>query len=179
LRKKEIISKKTMKQSLINAELIEKEDDCPKVVIDIFERSIPNFKMQTHFYGYDGRGAEPTAFDSNYTYNLGITSFYLIAGGCTGYMATVRNLDKNFNDWKPGGIPIAPLMHLEERKGKLALVIEKAIVSLDSPAFRKLKEMRQDWLGLYPEEDPIRIPDHDSLCVDKTHIPPMILSLNS
>jgi pyrophosphate--fructose-6-phosphate 1-phosphotransferase len=179
LRKKEIISKKTLRQALIDANLISNDEDSPKAVVKIFERTIPKFKMQTHFYGYDGRGAEPTAFDSNYTYNLGATSFFLILSGCTGYMACVRNLEKDFSMWEPGGIPIAPLMHLEERKGKLDLVIEKFLVDLDSPAFKRLKSMRNDWLGIYPEEDRVRDPDPDLLCMDKKHIPPMILSLNS
>lgn len=94
-------------------------------------------------------------------------------------MACVRNLEKDFSMWEPGGIPIAPLMHLEERKGKLDLVIEKSLVDLDSPAFKRLKAMRGKWLGIYPEEDDVRDPDPDILCEDKTHIPPMILSLNS
>ena len=179
LRKKDIISKKTLRQALIDSNLIGEDEDSPKAVVKIFEKTIPRFKMQTHFYGYDGRGAEPTAFDSNYTYNLGAASFFLILGGCSGYMACVQNLEKDFSMWEPGGIPIAPLMHLEERKGRLDLVIEKSLVDLESPAFKKLKSMRTKWLGIYPEEDDIRDPDPDLLCEDKTHIPPMILSLNS
>jgi pyrophosphate--fructose-6-phosphate 1-phosphotransferase len=179
LRKKDIISKKTLKQSLSDNGLISEDEKVPAAVIEIFERTIPKFKMQTHFYGYDGRGTEPTAFDSNYTYNLGTGAFFLICSGCTGYMASVRHLDKAFEKWEPGGIPIAPLMHLEERKGRLNLVIEKSLVELDSPAFQKLKNMREEWLGIYPEEDKTRDPDPDFLYDNKSHIPPMILSLNS
>lgn len=94
-------------------------------------------------------------------------------------MAAVRNLDKDFSSWMPAGIPIAPLMHLEERKGKLWLVIEKAVVDLKSPSFIRFKNMREDWMGVYPEEDRVREPDPDFLSQDKKHIPPMILSLNS
>ncbi|MDY0133133.1 MAG: 6-phosphofructokinase [Desulforegulaceae bacterium] len=179
LRKKDIISRKTLRQALVNANLILKDEEPPKTVSKIFEKTIPKFKMQTHFYGYDGRGSDPTAFDSNYTYNLGATTFFLALSGCTGYMACVRNLEKDFSSWEPGGIPIAPLMHLEERKGKLDLVIEKAVVDLDSRAFKKLKSMRDEWLGIYPGEDKTREPDLDLLSEDKSHIPPMILSLNS
>lgn len=179
LRKKEIISRKTLKQSLLDNNLVCNDGEIPKMALEIFEESIPCFKMQTHFYGYDGRGADPTAFDSNYTYNLGASSFFLICGGCTGYMAVVRNLEKDFESWSPGGLPLAPMMHLEERKGKLALVIEKAIVDLESPAFKRLKDMRDEWVGLYPEEDKVREPDPDNLCEDKMHIAPMILTLNS
>ncbi len=179
LRKKNIISKKTLKQNLIDNGLISSTDSIPDVILDIFEQSRPKFKMQTHFYGYDGRGSDPSAFDSNYSYNLGVCSFYLVCGGCTGYMAAVRNLEKDFSSWIPAGIPIAPLMHLEERKGKLSLVIEKALVDLDSLSFLKFKNMRKDWMGIYPEEDRTREPEPDFLNYDKTHIPPMILFLKS
>jgi pyrophosphate--fructose-6-phosphate 1-phosphotransferase len=52
-------------------------------------KSVPNLKTQTHFYGYDGRGSNPTRFDCNYTYNLGQTVFSLIANGATGQMAAI------------------------------------------------------------------------------------------
>ena len=62
-------------------------------------------------------------------------------------MAAIRNLEKDFSKWEPIGIPIAPLMHLEERKGKLALVIEKSIVDVDSVAFKVIKAHRDKWLA--------------------------------
>ena len=108
---------------------------------------MPSFKNQLHFYGYDGRGNDPTRFDCIYTYNLGLTAFSLIANGATGQMAAIKNLDQDFSKWEPIGIPIAPLMHLEERKGKLALVIEKSIVDVNSVAFRVVQAQREKWLA--------------------------------
>jgi len=124
----------------------------------IYKKSVPNFKTQIHFYGYDGRGNDPTRFDCNYTYNLGLTVFSLIANGSTGQMAAIRNLEMDFSMWEPIGIPIAPLMHLEERKGKLTLVLEKALVDLNSVSFRVVKALREKWLAAKPGADNYRRP---------------------
>ena len=82
------------------------------------------FRTQNHYYGYDGRGTFPTKFDCDYCYNLGHAAYALLANGATGYMAAIKDLHKPVADWQPIGIPLAPLMHLEERKGRLELVIQ-------------------------------------------------------
>lgn len=153
-----IISLKTLKLALVKAGLIRDEDPVPAAAAKIFQKSLPNFKTQTHFYGYDGRGSNPTRFDCNYTYNLGLTVFSLIANGASGQMAVIRNLEKDFSEWEPLGIPIAPLMHLEERKGKLSLVLEKSLVDTNSVAFQIVKACREDWLAASPGEDYYRRP---------------------
>jgi len=73
-------------------------------------------------------------------------------------MAAIKNLELDFLKWEPIGIPIAPLMHLEERKGKLSLVLEKSIVDTNSIAFRVVKALREKWLGAKPETDNYRLP---------------------
>ena len=156
--KESIISQKTLKQALVKAGLIKENDEIPPAAAKIFSQSVPGFKTQTHFYGYDGRGSNPTRFDCNYTYNLGLTAFSLIANGATGQMAAIRNLEKDFSEWEPIGVPIAPLMHLEERKGKLALVLEKSLVDINSLAFQIVKACREEWLGAAPGEDRYRRP---------------------
>jgi len=152
LMREEIYSLKTLKQNLMKGGLLNEEDPLPEGVEKIYKLSVPNFKTQTHFYGYDGRGANPTKFDCTYTYNLGLTVFGLIANGATGQMAAIRNLESAFSKWEPIGIPIAPLMRLEERKGRLALVIEKSVVDLDSPAFQIVEALRDKWLAASPGE---------------------------
>ncbi len=104
-----------------------------------------NFRTQNHYYGYDGRGTFPTKFDCDYAYNLGFTAYSLLANGATGYMAAVRNLHRPVADWQPVGIPLAPLMHLEERKGRLELVIAKQKVDLESASFKLLQQERPKW----------------------------------
>jgi pyrophosphate--fructose-6-phosphate 1-phosphotransferase len=156
--KESIISLKTLKQALVKAGLLGDHDAVPAAAVKIYNKSVPNLKTQTHFYGYDGRGSNPTRFDCNYTYNLGLTVFSLIANGATGQMAAIRNLEKDFSEWEPIGIPIGPLMHLEERKGKLSLVLEKSLVDTKSLAFQIVKACREEWLAATPGEDHYRRP---------------------
>ena len=73
-------------------------------------------------------------------------------------MAAIKNLEQDFEFWEPIGIPIAPLMHLEERKGKLALVIEKSVVDIQSTAFQVFKASREKWLAANEDGDEYRRP---------------------
>ncbi|MCD4718671.1 MAG: phosphofructokinase, partial [Desulfobacula sp.] len=177
--KESIISLKTLKQALINQELMGPDDALPEPVIRIFKKSDPEFKTQTHFYGYDGRGSDPTHFDCNYTYNLGMIAFHLITNGATGQMAAIKNLEKKFDKWEPIGIPIAKLMHLEERKGKLELVIEKALVDLDSNTFRIFKALRDEWLAAESNQDRYRRPGPVRFTGTAEEDRPITLMLNS
>ena len=177
--KESIISQKTLKQVLINSAVISQDDMVPEPIIRIFKKSEPRFKTQTHFYGYDGRGSDPTYFDCNYTYNLGITVFHLIANGATGQMAAIKNLEKKFDKWEPIGIPIAKLMRLEERKGKLELVIEKSLIDLDSNAFRVFKALREGWMAAGENADQYRRPGPVRFTGNAEEDRPITLLLNS
>jgi pyrophosphate--fructose-6-phosphate 1-phosphotransferase len=156
--KADIVSRKTLIQTMIRQGLLEDKQELPAAIAKIYQKSVPKFKTQIHFYGYDGRGNAPTRFDCIYTYNLGLTVFSLIANGATGQMAAIKNLEQDFSQWEPIGIPIAPLMSLEERKGKLALVLEKSLVDTQSPAFQVVKAMREKWLAATPGKDNFRKP---------------------
>ncbi len=175
----EIISIKMLRQTLEKAALLNPDDPLPKALLDIYQKSVPQFKTQTHFYGYDGRGSVPTEFDCRYTYNLGLTAFGLIANGATGQMAAIRHLEKEFSQWEPIGIPIAPLMHLEERQGKLNLVLEKSLVELDSPAFQVVKACREKWLAATTDEDQYRVPGPIHFDQQNEESRPITLVLNA
>jgi pyrophosphate--fructose-6-phosphate 1-phosphotransferase len=174
-----IISVKTLNQALKKAGLLKAGEKIPADVEKIFKKSMPSFKTQIHFYGYDGRGNDPTRFDCLYTYNLGLTVFSLIANGATGQMAAIKNLDMDFSRWEPIGIPIAPLMHLEERMGKLALVIEKSIVDVNTIAFRVVKAQREKWLGAAPGDDHYRRPGPIRFTGKSEEDRPITLELNA
>ncbi len=177
--KEAIISLKTLRQELQRSGVVKETDDVPAPVEKIYLKSLPSFKTQTHFYGYDGRGSNPTWFDRTYTYNLGLTVFSLVANGVTGQMAAIRNLEKEFDQWAPIGIPIGPLMHLEERKGRLELVIEKSVVDIESPAFLAVEALREKWLAAHPGPDDYRIPAsfHHECATEEDR--PLTLLLNS
>ncbi|NNF98493.1 MAG: phosphofructokinase [Desulfobacteraceae bacterium] len=177
--KASIISLKTLRQALEKAGAITADQDVPSCIGKIYTASVPNFKTQSHFYGYDGRGADPTRFDCIYTYNLGQTVFSLIANGSTGQMAAIRNLEYDFEKWEPIGIPIAALMHLEERLGKLSLVLEKSIVDVKSPAFQVAKAFREKWLAADPGKDNYRRPGPIRFTGKSEEDRPITLMLNS
>jgi pyrophosphate--fructose-6-phosphate 1-phosphotransferase len=177
--KKSIFSVKTLKQTLKKAGILNGEKEVPAAVLEIYKKSVPKFNTQTHFYGYDGRGSHPTRFDCNYTYNLGMTVFSLIANGATGQMAAIKNLEKDFSNWEPVGIPIASLMHLEERKGKLALVIEKSVVEIDSVSFKVVKALREKWLAAHAGADNYRRPGPIRFAGESEEDRPLTLVLNA
>jgi len=156
--KESIFSLKTLSQELVKEGLIEEKKPLPEPLEKIFKKSVPNFKTQIHFYGYDGRGSDPTRFDCIYTYNLGHTVFSLVANKATGQMAAIKNLEHDFETWTPIGIPISGLMRLEERKGRLALVIEKSVVDTNSTSFRVVEALREKWLAAAPGDDHYRRP---------------------
>jgi pyrophosphate--fructose-6-phosphate 1-phosphotransferase len=133
------------------------------------------FRTQNHYYGYDGRGTFPTKFDCDYTYNLGFAAYNLLANGATGYMAAIKDLHKPVESWQPIGIPLAPLMHLEERKGRLELVIQKQRVDLESRAFKILEEKRSGWA----KEDQYRFPGPAQFQGPSADIKPLTLQINS
>jgi pyrophosphate--fructose-6-phosphate 1-phosphotransferase len=133
------------------------------------------FKTQNHYYGYDGRGTFPTNFDCVYAYNLGHVAFSLLQAGATGYMAAINGLDRPLKDWQPLGIPLAPLMHLEERVGRLELVIQKQNVDLNSPAFKVLAREREKWA----QEDDYRFPGPIQFSGPSADDKPITLRLNA
>jgi pyrophosphate--fructose-6-phosphate 1-phosphotransferase len=179
LRRSVIMSLKTLKQALVDGRKLKADQVIPEAIQKIFNKSVPAFKTQNHFYGYDGRGNDPTRFDCIYTYNLGLTVFSLIANGATGQMAAIQNLEQDFAKWEPIGIPIAPLMHLEERKGRLSLVLEKSIVDVRSAAFQVVKANREKWLAADPAGDHFRKPGPIRFTGKSEEERPITLELNA
>jgi len=119
-----------------------------RLIIEMVQRKVKEmdssvpFNHQQHFFGYEGRCGAPTLFDAAYTYNLGLTAGSLILAGKTGYIASVASFDKEI---KILGIPLTGLLNIERRHGHDEMVIEKALVKLDSPAFQFFESRRDDW----------------------------------
>jgi pyrophosphate--fructose-6-phosphate 1-phosphotransferase len=178
LMKKNITSEESLRHTLIQANQLKETENTPLPFLKVLKKSTPSFKTRLHFYGYDGRGSNPTRFDCMYAYNLGFAVFSLIANGATGQMAAIKNLEKGFKHWKPIGIPLAPLMHLEERKGKLSLVMEKSVVDTSSPAFQVVKRLRKRWLAANEGPECYRKPAPIRIDGDTEEDRPMTLSLN-
>ncbi len=98
-----------------------------------------------HFFGYEGRCAFPSNFDSDYCYSLGYNAFMLIQYGYNGYLSKISNLSKPANQWVAGGMPITKMMNIERRHGEDKPVIKKALVELDGKPFKYFEARRDAW----------------------------------
>ena len=103
------------------------------------------FAALHHFFGYEGRCADPSNFDADYCYALGYNAAQLINNGATGYMSSIRNLTKPSVQWEAGGIPITMMMNMERRNGEMKPVIQKALVDLNGKPFQKFASCREEW----------------------------------
>jgi hypothetical protein len=117
------------------------------------------FNPQSHFFGYEGRCALPSNFDSSYCYALGLNAAVLLREGVNGYMSCVKNLtDRDPRNWTAAGCPLPTMMGMERRKGKDKPVISKALVELDGGMFKAYEAVRDKWayLDCYVSIGPIQ-----------------------
>ena len=117
------------------------------------------FVPQSHFFGYEGRCALPSNFDSQYCYSLGLNAAVLVREGLSGYMSCIKNLtDKNPANWEAAGCPLPTMMGIERRHGQDKPVISKALVLLDGQMFRAYEAVRDKWavLDCYLSPGPIQ-----------------------
>ena len=103
------------------------------------------FSTLHHFFGYEGRCAFPSNFDSYYCYSLGYNAFLLISNGYTGYLSRIKNLASPADEWSAGGMPITKMMNIERRHGEDKPVIKKALVELDGKPFSYFASKRDEW----------------------------------
>jgi pyrophosphate--fructose-6-phosphate 1-phosphotransferase len=126
-----------------------------KLLIGMAEKKLSALKEQNlykgkfsalgHFFGYEGRCAFPSNFDTDYCYSLGFSAFVLIASGLTGYLSSVRNLTAPANEWIAGGVPLTMMMNMEQRHGSKKPVIRKALVELEGAPFKAFDAVRDTW----------------------------------
>jgi pyrophosphate--fructose-6-phosphate 1-phosphotransferase len=135
----------------VQVSLIETEKLLSDMVADKLDKWKEEHKFEGsfaplhHFFGYEGRCAAPSNFDSDYCYALGVSAANLIANGKTGYMAVVQNLSAPTAEWKAGGVPITMMLNMERRNGEMKPVIRKALVELDGAPFKKFVEKREQF----------------------------------
>ncbi len=148
-----------------------------RLIIDMVNRRVKEldsdvpFKHHNHFFGYEGRCGAPTLFDAAYTYNLGLTAGSLILAGKTGYIAAISSFDK---EAQVVGLPLPGLLNIERRHGHDEMVIEKALVKLDSPAFQFFESRRDDWAS----SDLFNSPGPRQLWGPSANQMPMTVALN-
>lgn len=101
--------------------------------------------VRTHYFGYEGRCALPSNFDSSYCFALGHTAAALIDNKRSGYMAVVRRLSLSPEKWEPAGCPLTYMMNIELRKGKSVPVIKKYLVDLRGESYLAYRQVRSEW----------------------------------
>lgn len=105
-----------------------------------------HFSPQSHFFGYEGRCALPSVFDTEYCYSLGFNAGLLVNNKLNGYMSIIRGLKElNPENWVPSGCPLMSMMNIERRKGKEVPVIKKALVELDGDMYKAYQKVRDTW----------------------------------
>ena len=127
---------------------------------------VGKFAAQHHFFGYEGRCADPSNFDADYCYALGYNAAQLVKCGATGYMSSIRNLSKPSIQWIAGGIPITMMMNMEKRNGQMKPVIRKALVDLNGKPFQEFAKNRAKWAKetCYVYPGPIQYFGPDEVC---------------
>jgi pyrophosphate--fructose-6-phosphate 1-phosphotransferase len=127
-------------------------DATPEQVDKIRSMSL---STQSHFLGYEGRSAKPTLFDAAFAFLLGLTAGSLVLDAKTGYMAAVTDFDKG---GRIMALPLVGLVTSETRKGKQEHVIEKSLVTINSPSFVVFAENRERWAkeDLFSSPGPIQ-----------------------
>lgn len=121
-----------------------------KLIMELVGEELQHRKMDkyaplSHFFGYEGRAAYPTPFDSTYCLALGAVAASLITEGATGYMACVTHLTDPVEKWGIAAVPLTMLMHMQVRKGKEMPVIQKTLVDLNGKPFKTFQSLRSSW----------------------------------
>ncbi len=129
------------------------------------------FSTNNHFFGYEGRCGAPSLFDAAFTYNLGLTAGSLVLDGRTAYMASVTDFHKG---GRALALPLTGLLNIERRQGKEEIVIEKALVRTNSPAFKFFAGRRQSWA----EEDRFSSPGPRQFWGPTSRQTPVLVALN-
>lgn len=152
----------------VQVSAIETEKMLITMVADYVKKNAPNVKFSGlgHFFGYEGRCAFPSNFDTDYCYALGFNTYLLIKNNLTGYISTISNLSKPVSNWVAGGSPLTMMMNIEERHGHNKPVIKKALVELDGAPFKELVKNRDKWLveSCYTYPGPIQYYGPDEVC---------------
>ena len=102
------------------------------------------------FLGYQARGAMPTCFDSSLAYNTGACAGKLADNGCSGYIATIRNLaTEDVSKWVASGFPIANILTSKPTCLRLPVkdekVVKATVVNLEGAAYKKFAAQRAMW----------------------------------
>ena len=107
------------------------------------------FAAVTHWFGYQGRSALPTAFDCSLGSTCGFGAGVLIENGRTGMAVTVSEVTNHPTEWRVGGVPLLALLQSSQatKKGfnSHELVVPAELVNLQGRVFQTLKKHMHKW----------------------------------
>ena len=129
----------------VNLSGIETEQLLLELVKKELKKRNLKFNAIQHFFGYEGRSCMPSNFDATYCYSLGRLTALAVRDELTGMIMAIKNLKDPVSRWEPRAAPINHLMHKEMRSGKEKVVIEKALVDVNGPAFVHFARERVKW----------------------------------
>lgn len=75
------------------------------------------FTPVTHFFGYQGRAAHPSAYDCNLGSTLGFSAAVLLDAGVNAATVAVKDVTKPPSQWRIGAVPILAMLQSQPKTG--------------------------------------------------------------
>jgi len=106
-----------------------------------------SFSWVPHFFGYQGRCAQPSKFDCDLGHTYGYIAGTLIQHGITGYCVTCRGLADEVDNRYCGAIPLLAMSHSKSKSvyGENIAVVPSHEVDLKGDQFNELVRRREQW----------------------------------
>ena len=147
------------------------EKELKRRTVDEGAPKIP-FTAITHYFGYQGRGSQPSLLDCNLASTYGFTAAVLIMNNITACVTTARGLTDHPSKWKVGGVPIISLLAYKNSEvyGRSNLQVPSEMVDTRSGVFQRLKAQESEWemKDRYRNPGPIQLFGHGKDMVNKT-----------
>ena len=130
------------------------------------------FTPVTHFFGYQGRAAHPSAFDCSLGSTLGFAAGAQLDAGINACAVAIKDVTKHPSQWRVGAVPILALLQSQPKSGyrRQSLVVPSQEVQLSDLPYQVFKAHERDWKfdDLYCNPGPIQYSDFGYDSVSET-----------
>lgn len=105
------------------------------------------FTPVTHFFGYQGRAAHPSAFDCSLGSTLGFAAAVQLDAGVNASVVAVKDVTRPPSQWRVGAVPILALLQSQPKAGyrRRQLVVPSQEVQLSDRPYQAFKAHERDW----------------------------------
>ena len=105
------------------------------------------FAPVTHFFGYQGRSAHPSAFDCSLGSTCGFAAGVLIENNLTGLTVSVKQVTQPVMKWRVGAVPILAMLASHPKEGfkRNDLVVRSEDVNLQLRPYQALRHHMRIW----------------------------------